>query len=58
MIALGSMGNVIDHFCPDLRRLLEQATSKKRKCDWKFVWVKNGQMFARNAEAAPTVIAK
>lgn len=46
---------VNEHLCPELKRLLGQATSKKREFGWKFTWVRNGQIFARKAEDTPVV---
>lgn len=36
--------------------LLGQTTPKKMVCDSKLVWVKNGQIFARKTNAAPTFL--
>ncbi|XP_040066945.1 uncharacterized protein LOC120840457 [Ixodes scapularis] len=38
-----------EHLFPQLKRLLGQTTSKKREANGKFVWVRNGQTFARKA---------
>lgn len=46
---------VNEHLCPELKKLLGQTTSKKRDSGWKFVWVRNGQIFARKMEDSPVV---
>lgn len=46
---------VNEHLCPELKKLLGQTTSRKRECGWKYVWVRNGQIFARKAEETPVV---
>ncbi|XP_040070254.1 uncharacterized protein LOC120843081 [Ixodes scapularis] len=43
-----------EHLCPQLKRLLGQTTSKKREANWKFVLVRNSQIFARKAVGTPT----
>lgn len=45
-----------EHLCPELKRLLGQTVAKKRESNWKYVWVRNGQIFARKAEN--TVVVK
>lgn len=47
---------VNEHLCPDFKCLLEQATATKKECDWKFVLVKNGQIFARKTEAGKRIV--
>lgn len=42
-----------EHLCPELKKLLGQAVARKREVGWKFVWVRNGNIFARRAERAP-----
>ncbi|XP_075526574.1 uncharacterized protein LOC142558310 [Dermacentor variabilis] len=39
-----------EHLCPERKRLLGQTISKKRDVNWKFVWVRGGQIFARKDE--------
>lgn len=46
---------VNEHLCPELKKLLGQATTKKRECNWKYVWVRNGQIFARKGDETPVV---
>lgn len=46
---------VSEHLCRDLKCLLMQAAAKKREGNWKFAWVKNGQIFAKKKEAASIV---
>lgn len=41
---------VNEHLCPDRKRLLGQAIAKKREAGWKFVWVRNGNVYARKSE--------
>lgn len=41
---------VNEHLCPALKRLLGMAISKKKACEWKFVWTRNGKIFARKDE--------
>lgn len=35
-----------EHLCPELKRLLGQAVAKKKEVNWRFVWVRNGQILA------------
>ncbi|XP_042144970.1 uncharacterized protein LOC121835099 [Ixodes scapularis] len=44
-----------DNLCSQLKRLLGQTTSKKREANRKFVWVRNGQIFALKAVGTPTL---
>lgn len=46
---------VNEHLCATLKRILGMAVTKKRECNWKFVWVQNGKIFARKAEHAPVI---
>ncbi|KAH9379472.1 hypothetical protein HPB48_012270 [Haemaphysalis longicornis] len=39
-----------EHLCPDRKRLLVQAIAMKREAGWKFVWVRNGNIYARKSE--------
>ncbi|CAN7938936.1 unnamed protein product [Ixodes hexagonus] len=39
-----------EHLCPTLKRLLSLAIAKKRECQWRFVWTRNGKIFARKTE--------
>lgn len=43
---------VNEHLCPELKRLLGKATAKKRQAGWNFLWVRNGQIFARKTESS------
>ncbi|KAH7959018.1 hypothetical protein HPB49_007327 [Dermacentor silvarum] len=43
---------VNEHLCPERKRLLAQAINKKRDADWKFVWVRGGQIYARKSESS------
>lgn len=42
-----------EHLCPVLKRLLGMSVAKKREYNWKFVWVRNGRIFARKTDNAP-----
>lgn len=46
---------VNEHLCPELKRLLGQATARKRETGWKYVWVQNGKIFARQMDNAPKI---
>lgn len=46
---------VNEHLCPELKKLLGQAVTKKKDASWKFVWVRNAQIFARKSETSPVV---
>lgn len=40
------------------RRLLWLTKTKARECNWQFIWVRNGNIFARKAEKSPAIIIK
>lgn len=42
-----------EHLCPVLKRLLGMSVAKKHEHKWKFVWVRNGRIFARKTDNAP-----
>lgn len=46
---------VNDHLCPFLKKLLAQAIAKKREKQWRFVWTRNGRIYARKSEASDSV---
>lgn len=46
---------VNEHLCPDMKRLLGKTTARKRETGCKFVWVRNGQIFARKSEASAVI---
>lgn len=46
---------VNEHLCPEMKRLLGMAISRKREHGWKFVWTRNGNIFARRTETSPIV---
>ncbi|KAM7281728.1 hypothetical protein ISCGN_005991 [Ixodes scapularis] len=46
---------VNEHLCPALKRLLGKAIGRKREFHWKFVWAKNGKIFARKSDSTPIV---
>lgn len=46
---------VNEHLCPNLKRLLGMAISKKKACEWKFVWTRDGKIFARKDEQSKVV---
>lgn len=39
-----------EHLCPTLKQLLALAIVKKHECGWRFVWTRNGKIFARKLE--------
>lgn len=51
--AQASIVFVNEHLFPDWKKLLGQAVSKREDASWKFVWVRNAQIFARKDEASP-----
>lgn len=42
-----------EHLCPRIKKLLSQATARKKEAGWKFVSVRNGQIFSRKTEDGP-----
>lgn len=44
-----------DHLCPTLKRLLSLVLARKREFKWRFVWTRNGKIFARKMESANLV---
>lgn len=44
-----------EHLCASLKRLLGQAVARKREVNWKYVWVRNGKIFARQSDNAPCI---
>lgn len=40
------------------RRLLWIAKTRAKECLWKFIWVRNGNIFARKAENSPAIVIK
>lgn len=46
---------VNEHLCPTLKKLLGKATAKKRDAGWKYVWVRNGKIWARKSETAAII---
>lgn len=49
---------VNEHLCQYLKRLLGMAIARKREHGWKFVWIKNGAIFARRDETSSIVAIK
>lgn len=47
---------VNDELTAHNRRLLWLAKTKAKECKWKFVWVRNGNIFARKIENTPAII--
>lgn len=47
---------VNDQLTANNRRLLWLTKIKAKECNWKFVWVKNGNIFARKIENSPAII--
>lgn len=56
-LGLGSEEPVFvnEHLCPELKRLLGQATARKRETGWKYVWVQNGKIYARKMDNGPRI---
>ena len=46
---------VNDHLCPTLKRLLGMAVTKKRESGWKYVWCRNGKIFAKKSDGSETL---
>ncbi|KAL1468266.1 hypothetical protein MTO96_041604 [Rhipicephalus appendiculatus] len=46
---------VKEHLCPELKRLLGRATARKHEANWKYVWVRDGKIFARQADGSPRI---
>lgn len=44
-----------EHLCPEMKKLLGQATAKRKETGWKYLWVRNGQVLARRAEDTPVL---
>lgn len=44
-----------EHLCPAMKRILGMAISRKRENGWKFVWTRNGNVFARGMETSPII---
>lgn len=47
---------VNDQLTANNRRLLWLAKTKAKECNWKYVWVKNGSIFARKIENATAIV--
>lgn len=47
-----------EHLCQYMKRLLGMAVTRKREVGWKFVWVKNGNIFARRDEKSQVATIK
>ncbi|XP_005174816.1 uncharacterized protein LOC101895692 [Musca domestica] len=45
-----------DELTPHNRRLLWLTKTKARECGWKFVWVRNGVIYARRIENSPFIL--
>lgn len=41
-----------EHLCPTMKKLLSLAKKQKKEHDWKFVWVRDGKVFARKHETS------
>lgn len=44
-----------DYLCTHVKKLLEQTKKIQQKCNLKFVWSKNGSVYARRTEEAPII---
>lgn len=49
---------VNEHLCPTLKRLLGMAVTKKRESGWKYVWCRNGKIFAKKSDGSETLAIK
>lgn len=47
-----------DELTPHNRRLLWMAKTKAKECQWKFVWVRSGYVYARKNENSSHIIIK
>lgn len=45
-----------EHLCPAMKKILGKAVARKREHDWKFVWTRDGSVFARRTET-PHIVA-
>lgn len=39
-----------EHLCPTLKKLLGQAVARKKERQWKYVWTREGKVFARKSD--------
>lgn len=45
-----------ENLCPALKELYWNARVRGKRCNYKFVWVKNGQVFMRKSEGAAVLM--
>ncbi|XP_077553134.1 uncharacterized protein LOC144167853 [Haemaphysalis longicornis] len=41
-----------EHLCPTMKKILGRAVARKREHGWKFVWTRDGSVFARRIETS------
>lgn len=44
-----------EHLCPFMKKLLGASIARKRACAWKYVWTRNGCIFARRTDTSPVL---
>lgn len=44
-----------EHLCPTMKKILGMAVARKREHNWKYVWTRNGCVFARRTETSRIV---
>lgn len=47
---------VNDELTPNNRRLLWMSKTKAKECNWKYVWVRDGHIFARKSEGSSHIV--
>lgn len=46
---------VNEHLCPVMKKLLGITVARKKECKWKFVWTRDGRIFARRDETSNVI---
>lgn len=46
---------VNEHLCPERTKLLEMTAAMKKEKKWRFVWTKNGSIFAKRIDSSHTL---
>lgn len=44
-----------EHLCPKMKKLLGLTIGKKHEMNWRFAWVKNGRVYARQSETSRVI---